>query len=482
MNSKSVVGVVHREVYTYPRRETLFRPSSAYPEYPFQELSDKTNEVYDMVREVFHLLGLDEEHYGSSDWNPLGGLIQPGTSVLIKPNCVMESNHIKENGTDCLYTNPSVVAAVIDYVCIALAGKGKIVIGDAPMQECRFDVLLEDSGYQKLIEWYRSQGINIDIVDFRELSSEVKNGLHIQHTSDVASGRIIDLGKDSEFYNEAHSENYRITNYDPAILNRNHTDTKNEYYVSDYVLDADVIINIPKPKSHRKAGATIALKNFVGINVRKEYLPHHKLGSKAEGGDEYLKKDAVHHLQSFYLDKMNSMQFNGKKGTARLLRVIFRTLRCLPHKDKYSEGSWYGNETISKTICDLNKIVYFADKQGIMQNTKQRKILIVADMIVSGEKEGPVAPTAKNVGVIAAGTDQVCFDEAVSRLMGFDSNKIPTLVNARNTKGQFRICDNTEPVIASNDPRWDQKKPNEVLFDESLKFEATSGWKGHIEI
>jgi len=36
-------------------------------------------------------------------------------------------------------------------------------------------------------------------------------------------------------------------------------------------------------KLHRKAGITCALKNLIGINGNKEYLPHHRLGgSQAE--------------------------------------------------------------------------------------------------------------------------------------------------------------------------------------------------------
>ena len=51
---------------------------------------------------------------------------------------------------------------------------------------------------------------------------------------------------------------------------------------------------MPKPKCHRKAGMTSALKNFVGANVRKEFLPHHTMGSIKEGGDEYFVTSKIH--------------------------------------------------------------------------------------------------------------------------------------------------------------------------------------------
>ena len=83
-------------------------------------------------------------------------------------------------------------------------------------------------------------------------------------------------------------DNMRITNYDPAYLKQHHNADKHEYFINSDVLNADVVINMPKPKTHRKAGVTISMKNLVGINCRKEYLPHHTNGSKEEGGDEYL--------------------------------------------------------------------------------------------------------------------------------------------------------------------------------------------------
>ena len=48
------------------------------------------------------------------------------------------------------------------------------------------------------------------------------------------------------------------------------------------------IINLAKPKIHRKAGIIGDMKNLVGINGSKDWLPHHKRGSKFDGGDEYL--------------------------------------------------------------------------------------------------------------------------------------------------------------------------------------------------
>lgn len=123
---KQKVVLVKTNCYEYPKTYS-FRPSIKYPEYIFDEISNEKNYIYDMFRETLKLYGYDEGNYNTSQWNPLGELIIPGNTVLIKPNLVMDKNRISENGTDCLFTHPSVVAAVIDYICIAFSQSGGVV-------------------------------------------------------------------------------------------------------------------------------------------------------------------------------------------------------------------------------------------------------------------------------------------------------------------------------------------------------------------
>lgn len=488
MNRSANVAIFKGKKSEYPKKDDQYRPSILYPEYPFdkQEISSKANEIYDSVREAYHMMELDSRHWGMPEWNPLGDIIVPGNTVLIKPNLVKESNDIKENGTDCLYTHPSVVAAVIDYVVIALKGNGKIIVGDAPIQNCRWEMLICQSGYKKLIEWYKAHSIDIELIDLRELTSEVKNGLYVQSVNPCARGKVINLEKDSDFtgiLKESYSH-LRITNYDPTVLLKHHNDDKHEYYVSEYMLLADVIINMPKPKTHRKAGITGALKNFVGINIRKEYLPHHTMGSVEEGGDEYDKRSWIHSMRSNIWDKRNRASANGRYVEAYLLKWISGclTLLLIAKGNRYSEGSWYGNKTISHTVVDLNRIVLYADKAGIMRNIPQRKIFVVADLIISGEKDGPIAPTPKKIGIIAMGDDPLYFDEVLATIMGFDINKIPTIIHAKQSTGKYRIIDNTdEGVIRSNIERFNNKRISQISYEDSFKFEAAPGWAGHIE-
>ena len=478
------IAIEHRECYQYPSAKYAFRPSIAYPEYLFKsDVSQEPNEVYDMIRHAFLLSRYDAEHFDTRQWNPLGHLIHPGNNVLIKPNFVMDQNP-SGDGVECLYTQPGVIAAVVDYILIALGGNmGKIVIGDAPMQECNFQQLVKQSGIDIMVNYYRSKGVNIQLVDFRELTSVVEGGIHKYNINENAHGTVIDLKDDSEFagLSKEQFDRMRITNYDPRILVTHHQPGKNEYYVSDYVLNADVIINMPKPKSHRKAGVTISLKNLVGINVRKEYLPHHTVGSKKSGaGDEYLNTSKLKSLLANNLDELNIHVSEKQYGVARMLHYKNAALRKIGgpfFHDQYSEGSWYGNNTISKTIVDLNKIIFYADKNGKMQDDVQRKYLIVADMIQSGEKEGPVMPSKKDVGIIAVGGNPVCFDECVATLMGVDITKIPTLLCVRQSGKRYSfVSADQNGVIYSNDSRWNNRTWSDVSVQDTLLFNPTSGW------
>lgn len=490
MTLLSKVAIIKEDVYQY-FTEVPFRPSQLYPEAPFTDISVNTNRIYDMVRNGFYTIGYDIENFNTDHWNPLGDYINPGDTVVVKPNMVMEENHIKKNGTDCLYTQPSIVAAVLDYVVIALKGCGKIIVGDAPMQECKFEQLIEESGYRQLIEYLKKKlkktEIIISLIDFRELRTIPKNGIsysvveRYKYSGDGAI--VVDLGEDSLFagLENFYYDNIRITNYDSSILKEHHNNIKNEYKVCKEILSADVIINMPKPKTHRKGGVTIALKNLIGINSRKEYLPHHTNGAIKDGGDSYKHSSIIKKSLDIFLDKRNAAMQTEKSYTkAKIYHQFVRicvVLKSVFKKDSYYEGSWYGNDTISRTITDLNRILFYADKNGKMCETKQRKALIIADMIISGEKEGPVCPTAKNVGIIAFGENPVCFDEAIATLMGAKLEYINTTKQARNIKDKYQIVSPDESAyILSNKKEYNNKSLSDISEKDLLYFEPTSGW------
>ena len=57
-----------------------FHPGESYPESMFSAIGSEPNPAYAGVRECFRLAGLDQAHFGTSQWNPLGDLMNPGDS------------------------------------------------------------------------------------------------------------------------------------------------------------------------------------------------------------------------------------------------------------------------------------------------------------------------------------------------------------------------------------------------------------------
>lgn len=467
----------------YPSDTDCFSPSEYFPEYNFSVISKNQNNVYHGIRECLHMMGLDSTHFGNTKWNPLGDIIVPGNTVLIKPNLVR--HHNPNGGLECLVTHPSVVRAIIDYCLIALKGTGRLIVGDAPVQSCDFDNLIQNSGYQKLINFYKEQGINIEWVDFRgTISKHGTNGVLIQCSNKERhdKSKIVNIGRESAFYSLSQEEQkkLRITNYASAETSKHHYGEIHEYCVSDYVLGADVIINMPKPKTHRKAGITACLKNMVGISVEKDFLPHHRKGGKKSGGDEYPEDTAFLKIQTFLNEKIDNA--NAKKHynavkcwhTVRLGLSAWGRLTKRKKTSFYREGSWYGNDTIWRTISDLNRIVIYADKNGIMQNIPQRKMFCVADMVVAGQGEGPLAPTPNPMGTLIFGKDPIGIDRIVVALFGLDIEKFPS-INRVIFGDNFKLVYKTSK-ISSNDPKLNAHKIGEIDYTDFQRVKLPSGW------
>lgn len=450
--------------------------------------SNENKQIDEMIKESFKNLELDKINNNTNEWNPLGdNLIKQGDIVLIKPNMVLEKNSTGL-GEDCLYTNPCVVEAVIPYVWKALKGKGKIIVADAPVQSCDFQSLIIESGYKDLIQRYQKKGINIELKDLRGLISRYENGILNQEMKDEEEAIIVDIRKNSE---HAKLENnkmnrLRIANYNPEELLRHHNSQKHEYLIAKEALEADVIINMPKPKAHRIAGVTLGLKNFIGINVRKEFLPHHRLGDLEHGGDEYEKSSVLLRGSSKLLDKANYLKYKKNFKKAKImtgLHIICSKIdQKFGSKEKNRVGGWYGNDTIWRTIIDVNRIIKYADKNGKMKDNPQRKIFTIADMIVVGEKEGPLKPSPKYAGMIAMGEDLVCFDEMIATILGFDIKKIPLFKHLREKRKWKLVDENEFGIIVSNSEKFNNKRLQDITRKEAINIEPTSGWKNHIEL
>ena len=381
-------------------------------------------------------------------------------------------------------THGSVIRAVLDYIYIALKGEGIITIGDAPVQSCNFEETVKIAGLDKVIDYYNSNTeMKIKLVDFRKYAGYPRKSGVIERIAlpgDPEGYTLVDLGEFSEFSSmDKDWKRFYVTNYDSNEMQRYHNDNFQGYLIANSILQADVIINLPKLKTHRKAGMTGALKNIVGIVGSKDCLPHHRVGSQEEGGDEYFHRDSRKSMNSQFQKVRDRTKDPFVGMLARLGEILIRmTQEIVPALDPYTEGSWYGNETIPRTIVDLNKILFFADKRGVLQNSRQRKSFTVIDAIIAGEKEGPLEPSPKAIGTVIAGENPVAVDLACSQIMGFDYQKIPTLTYALSPKKISIFRDSIDKIQVRGDT---DININEVFQYYGYRFCPTSGWRGHIE-
>ena len=444
------------------------------------------SDAYEMVSMAFHFAGYDAEHYGQSDWNPLGKFIKPGDKVLLKPNMVTQQNHLQGGGTKCLYTQSEVTAPVIDYVLKALRGEGKIIIADAPVQECNFDEFIITSGYKALVDSYlgRTENVIIELKDLRGIYSCVKRGVHYYTENMNSPGVDIDLGDASMFAGSDTSKlnRLRITNYDPSILKNYHNSSRHVYSISRDVLEADVIISLPKPKTHRKAGVTIALKNSIGMISRKECVPHHTNGSPSHNGDQYQDASFLAWCENCVIDIKNFIAQNWRMPKLAWLfsksTKILRILQLITFNKPSGDGSWYGNNTICKSIVDINRCIFYGDVNGRLHNKKQRKYIVIADMIISGEHNGPLSPEPKHNGIIALGENPVAFDEVISLLMGIKPEYFRTLHYAKSpSEYDINYHDGKCPLIISNDEKYNAKTPAEIDSADILYFKPGDTWR-----
>lgn len=409
--------------------------------------------------------------------NSLGTVISPGATVLLKPNWVFHKNHSKQ-GIDCLVTHATVLGAVLDQVMGA--NPGKVVLGDAPIQGCDLPELMEAAGYIALKEHYARVGRPIEWLDFRRTILANPDGIWERKTGlrPLSNYIMFDLGVESLLEPISQdSERFRVTMYDPELMRQTHALGRHQYLIAREVIEADVVINLPKLKTHKKACITGALKNIVGINGNKDYLPHHRLGGSRTGGDCYeggnLFKMAAEHL----CDAAN--RHNGIM--AYLLRQSVHgicSLAKLTGADGNLEGNWYGNDTIWRTCLDLNRILLYGRADGTMADQPQRTVLTVTDAIVCGEGEGPLAPTPHPLAMLTLSANPVAAEYVHAHLMGFDWRKIPLI---RKAFGNFRypLCHfRPKDVMVQFEGRWfRQPWP---LWNER-PFVPPAGWMGHCE-
>jgi uncharacterized protein (DUF362 family) len=416
-----------------PRRVvTVSRPGLAYHQGP---PFAAPNPVYEAVEALLRELGLDRARSGAPEWNPLGDLVAPGGRVVIKPNLVSSRNlHEKITGDrlEASSTHGSLLRPLLDYALRAVGPRGCVRVVDSPVEGCEIEKVAGPLGIFAAIDALRRQGHDVDFVDLRtfrvapafvlddvrragrswNLGALVRRPL----AGDPRGYRTIDLGRSSFFTGHRSSMTalrFHRSHYTTPVPH--HSSERHEYSIPQTVLEADLVINLPKMKTHKKTGVTLALKSVIGLTNEKYWLPHFTEGWPEIGGDEF---DAPPGLRRRVADTMSRLPLpRGHSLVARAPRI--------GAPPGVIDGSWEGNDTLWRTILDLNRLLFFADVDGRLRAEPQRRYLAIVDGIVAGEGEGPLGATPVSFGTLVGGFDPSLVDAVATELMGFDPDRIP---------------------------------------------------------
>jgi uncharacterized protein (DUF362 family) len=398
-SSQSVINKVrqsHNNFSTFPKHplSIAWAPHvTSYPlntEFPYER--DKST-VYPVVEEALMLLGLGDIE------NPLSTIIDVGDKVVIKPNLCSVTYYPDP------VTHPSILVPIVDYVI--KAGASTVIIADSPIDYQHGPMIFRSryTNIKGIVEYYNSKYPHVDI-RFKDTASDqfvwvvledlselygVFNAEHLYH-SDF---RTVD--KDI-FYFAIDRNNYCPQGYKIGC-----------YAISNTFLDCDCLINVPKLKTHIHTGITASLKNLMGIN--KSYM-----------GD-VLSKETKKKFPSDWREAPHS------RDVPHYGEIDGRFDEYLNDPMLGRKKLNYENDALWRCLSDLNKITQYADKQGKIKTSKQRKVLSIVDGIIGGEGEGPINVIPKVCSAVIAGLDPVNVDAACLQVMGWDVDAVPLVKN-----------------------------------------------------
>ena len=361
-----------------------------------------------------------------------------GKLIVVKPNWVQEAH---ENSQECwepVITNPEVLLAVIDTVCELTAGGGTLCVCDAPHTYADFHAIISRGNFKERFGELASHwpGMHFELMDLRREIWTLKEQVVIDRRPQAADPRgyvAVDLGQDSLFYGHHGEGRYYGADYDSDVVNEHHRGEVQEYLLSGTAMKCDLFVNVPKLKTHKKTGVTGSLKNLVGINGDKNWLPHHTQGTPGKGGDEFAGEGTASRIEK-------SLKKLGQRVALRSPRVggwVYQRARKAGKRvfgdsdETIRNGNWHGNDTCWRMALDLNRAFLYGNSDGMLGEAgSMRPYVTIMDGIVGGEGNGPLCPDPVSSGVILGGTDPAVVDAAACRLMGYDPECIPIIREA----------------------------------------------------
>lgn len=411
--------------------------------------------------------------------------------IVLKPNWVLHETD-PAFPIRALVTDARVIEAAVEGCLAFFPNAESILVGDCPLQYADWPRMCRQSGTEQLIERFTTSSKGK--VSFRDLRREVfrQDGDNFMaasngHHGDPKGYREVELGARSHLEPISNqSDLFAVNDYSSAVTSSNHRPGSHRYLVCQSILDADLFINLPKWKSHQKSGITCALKNLVGINGDKAYLPHFRRGAPKWGGDEYRDEGRWLYFAQTRLrerfQKRNRLAYRILKPGWELIKRVrgIETRFDQPASAKrfyVAGGAWHGNDTLWRMIYDLNLVIQCADADGKLRSTPQRTCFCIVDGLISGEGNGPLQPLPKETDWIVFGSDPFKIDAALGWFMGFDLGRLPIIARREQFAGvewgNFDVDD--LPILLDGNPV--------KLVETNINFEFAPppGWREHVE-
>ena len=409
----------------------------------------------------------------------------PGRLVVVKPNWIQEAHEFKPDTWEPVITHPEVVLAVIETLAECLGGVGTISVCDAPHTYADFAVIVARGNLAARLEDVKRRwpSLKLEVLDLRREIWVRCEQVIIERRANAHDPRgyvRVNLGADSLFHGHRGQGHYYGADYDVNIVSQHHRAEVQEYLLAGTPMTCDLFVNLPKLKTHKKTGITCCLKNLVGINGDKNWLPHYTLGTPRLGGDEFPDTSLAHELEH-YLKRMGQRLAVAVPGLGPWL---YRKLRQVGQgvlgdsRRSLRNGDWQGNDTCWRMVLDLNRaFLYGRADSGWREPGRPRDYLAIVDGIVGGEGNGPICPDAVPSGLLLSGMNPAAVDAVACRLMGFDPEDLPMVREAFAPHG-WPIADMPLGALRA----WDGRLGQEVSLSELMPaipggFKPPLGWK-----
>jgi uncharacterized protein (DUF362 family) len=387
--------------------------------------------------------------------------------ILVKPNWVLDPK--SSDDEYCLITHPNIILALI--TLLAKRSPAKIIIGDAPIQGCNISAILSNEFKSKVASISKENDVPIVLNDFRRVVLDQQNRTLIKQNSDDMY-IYFDVGSFSYLEPITNDKTqFRVTDYSHKRLAESHRPGKHVYCITKELFESDIIISIPKMKTHQKTGLTNALKILVGVNGDKDYLPHHRVGGTDIGGDAYPGKNVARRISEFVFDFGN--RYVGS-WPYFLLKPIAKIIWKLSNPNQYQHYSaaWYGNDTTWRMVLDLNRVAIYGRADGSISEIRQREVFSLSDGIIGGQGDGPLRPEPLYSGILAFSNNNRAIDQAVAMLMGLNMQYLQLL----NEASMFDDIQNCEVIVNGSHI----EKITE-LIDYKVAAKPAPGWIGKLD-